>query len=379
MELVSACEVTGKKAVSCVIDGIRDASIQAGARAGRYETPDRLYAEYLSSLVPEVPQPSTSKPVKERLRFGVFQRNEHKRIEAPKPAKQLKPKVFRCYNCKDEGHSANKCPKPRVECTSCKCLGHLSKDCRRQPMKNQIAVQQSKFTNETYYFDCWINGISFKCYVDSGCSAVLVKEEVVKLLNLPIFPSTITISGYGGSLVNVVGTTKARLKVDRAEAEVEILVVPNEVQDVAVMVGQAFLHQPHIAMIVCGETVRLLPADEDISSCMNIESRKIPLWAKCATVIPARTKALLAVTSRDNYDGEVFIHGGLRLFPGKEHLVEDCITNAADGFLSMINLLSIQELLVMKFLRRECSQEKEKPKQLVIFQSPRMFVRYVNF
>ncbi|KAJ8974452.1 hypothetical protein NQ317_014768 [Molorchus minor] len=49
-ELLSACDINGKRAVSCLIDGIPDPTIQAGARAGRYDTPDSLYGEYLSTL-----------------------------------------------------------------------------------------------------------------------------------------------------------------------------------------------------------------------------------------------------------------------------------------------------------------------------------------
>ncbi|KAK4883318.1 hypothetical protein RN001_006637 [Aquatica leii] len=53
MELVNACEITNKKAVSCVIDGIRNQSIQVAAKTGRYEIPDALYADYLSTLKPK--------------------------------------------------------------------------------------------------------------------------------------------------------------------------------------------------------------------------------------------------------------------------------------------------------------------------------------
>ncbi|KAI4467946.1 enzymatic polyprotein-related [Holotrichia oblita] len=45
-KLVSAGDIIGKEAVSCLIDGIRDLSMQAGVRAGRYPSPDTMYAEY---------------------------------------------------------------------------------------------------------------------------------------------------------------------------------------------------------------------------------------------------------------------------------------------------------------------------------------------
>lgn len=50
MELLRSCEVTGKKTVSCVIDGISDAIVQNSARAGRYEAPEALYEKFLLPL-----------------------------------------------------------------------------------------------------------------------------------------------------------------------------------------------------------------------------------------------------------------------------------------------------------------------------------------
>jgi hypothetical protein len=51
MELIRACELSEKQAVSCVIDGISNDIIQTVARAGRYETPEALYSSFLSTLV----------------------------------------------------------------------------------------------------------------------------------------------------------------------------------------------------------------------------------------------------------------------------------------------------------------------------------------
>lgn len=46
MDLIQACKIAGKDAVSCLIDGLRDNTLQNGAQAGRYETPESLYTEY---------------------------------------------------------------------------------------------------------------------------------------------------------------------------------------------------------------------------------------------------------------------------------------------------------------------------------------------
>ena len=98
MELISACEITGKKAVSCLIDGIRDPTIQ-GARAGRYGTPNDLYAEYFSTLNPEA---GRSSAMTERFQFRGLKRthNESNFKQSDKQHKRNDKSEQRCYNCK---------------------------------------------------------------------------------------------------------------------------------------------------------------------------------------------------------------------------------------------------------------------------------------
>ncbi|KAK5647817.1 hypothetical protein RI129_002709 [Pyrocoelia pectoralis] len=50
MTLIQACNITKKNAVSCLIDGLKDRTLRNGAKAGRYDTPEDLYTEYLSTL-----------------------------------------------------------------------------------------------------------------------------------------------------------------------------------------------------------------------------------------------------------------------------------------------------------------------------------------
>jgi hypothetical protein len=50
MNLLQACNIGGKDAVSCFIDGLVDRTFRNGVKAGRFESPEKLYAEYLSLL-----------------------------------------------------------------------------------------------------------------------------------------------------------------------------------------------------------------------------------------------------------------------------------------------------------------------------------------
>ena len=54
MSLLQACDITGRNAVSCLIDGITNLTIQTG----RCATPEELPHEYLSTLANEGPETS---------------------------------------------------------------------------------------------------------------------------------------------------------------------------------------------------------------------------------------------------------------------------------------------------------------------------------
>ncbi|KAK9754786.1 RNase H-like domain found in reverse transcriptase [Popillia japonica] len=134
-------------------------------------------------------------------------------------------------------------------------------------------------------------------------------------------------------MVKVLGKTNIHLKVDCAEAEVEALIVPNMAQEIPVMIGQTFLNNSKVVMLVFDGNVRLLCMDHDIGKSLNLATVKIPLWAKNSTVIAANTTALVAVSSRGKFTGDLYVRGRLRPVPGNEYAVNECVTKGQEGSL----------------------------------------------
>ena len=125
MEMLRSCDVTGKRAVSCLIKGINDQVIQNGARAGRHQAPEVLYQEYLSTL--QLNLPSTS---------GSHDNFHGKRQNAPDLRQNIRKRptsndnfLPKCCNCSQRGHVAAKCFKPRIKCGKCHLLGHPKSKC----------------------------------------------------------------------------------------------------------------------------------------------------------------------------------------------------------------------------------------------------------
>ncbi|XP_075161385.1 uncharacterized protein LOC142234183 [Haematobia irritans] len=113
--LADVCKISGSDAVSCIIDGLPKGSLQIGARAGRFVSPEDLFGHYLSTF------PSTSEPPSKARKI------EGRSITIVGDAKEII-----CYNCKTKGHYASKCKLPTKKCDQCKKWGHLSRDCLKK-------------------------------------------------------------------------------------------------------------------------------------------------------------------------------------------------------------------------------------------------------
>ena len=179
MELMRTCEIQGRKAVSCLIDGLTNTTTQHGARAGRYQTPEALYEEYLSTFRDEkcsdigtVNTEDRRKDHKVDLRQTLKNKSKHRQQQGSSSHSEL-----RCFNCKQLGHVHAKCPKPRVQCQKCRMVGHESSTCRKtgQPFRKPLErptgeteiilnLATNNNSNTCYFIDCVINNEPLRCY-----------------------------------------------------------------------------------------------------------------------------------------------------------------------------------------------------------------------
>ncbi|KAJ8937624.1 hypothetical protein NQ318_003741 [Aromia moschata] len=240
LELLQACEITGTKAVSCLIDGIGDRALQNSAKAGRYETPEHLYEKFLSTLADD----------------------------------------------------------------------------------NVIDTEDDK-----------------KGYVDTGCGLVTIRQSDAESLQLMYVSSKKILRGYGGSVIPVLGEANAVLEVDLIQASVEVVVVSDSVQSVPLMIGQTFINQSDVTVVIKDNRLRLfksclaaLPEIEQLSP------RKIPLWSKDAVVIPPNTIGFIEVYGPDDCNGEVYVDEVNSSEPGSEYAILSCITTIRGGVISLRNL-----------------------------------------
>jgi hypothetical protein len=102
INLLQACNITGKEAVSCLIDGLTGHTLQNGVKSGRYETPESLYTEYLSTLAAETVEPRVEHK-------GLGPRLGANPTNTSVPNDTLVRRDLRCYNCHEPGHISRSC------------------------------------------------------------------------------------------------------------------------------------------------------------------------------------------------------------------------------------------------------------------------------
>ncbi|KAL0851166.1 hypothetical protein ABMA28_007023 [Loxostege sticticalis] len=120
LNLLSRCEISGKKAADCIVYGIHDKSIRNSAQSINYSEPEDL----LTFLCSQKPQ---SDLVRVRERTDKRENSVNK--------DNVSSTFMKCYNCNVKGHPFYKCNQPLLKCKICNRIGHDNDKCRLEPLK----------------------------------------------------------------------------------------------------------------------------------------------------------------------------------------------------------------------------------------------------
>lgn len=133
---LNAIGITGQDAVSCIIGGIVDSIVQAGARAGSHQTPESLL-RYFGSIS-DKPTTFTSRETRQsdRRRFDRKVGRSWNERKGQKLNNQDRSHTGReertCHQCKKPGHFIRNCPetiRAEKKCQYCGKTGHVAADC----------------------------------------------------------------------------------------------------------------------------------------------------------------------------------------------------------------------------------------------------------
>ncbi|KAL4119467.1 hypothetical protein QTP88_012274 [Uroleucon formosanum] len=137
-------------------------------------------------------------------------------------------------------------------------------------------------------------------------SCVAMKESEVNKLKITYDAEVCDeFIGYGFGRVKTLGRFETVISIDGVSACVMINVVPDDVQEIALLIGHPFTEQPHIMIT---STAGKLKVEEIISSdAVNLVS-KTPMWANDAVVIPKNHVGPISVNT-NFYNEDLCIEG----------------------------------------------------------------------
>lgn len=330
MNLLNRCEISGKKAIDCIIYGLEDRGMRLGAQAANYSQPEDLLSYFKSVKIEDV---------KDRRSMMFRKQNEPPASNNSRP---LSSSTIICFNCGEQGHPSFKCAKPLVSCSVCKRLGHQSSACKRL-MRNdkthniQKPISEIKLLgncNDKYVLPILVNGIDKTCYVDLGSQCTLMRISDFNELGINIeYAEMPILKGFGGNHIVPLGKAKLNLQVQGVDAQVEVLAVPDDLLKYSILLGHTFTEQAGIVIIKTNEHLIL----HKEPTC-HTEIAKQRLTVEENVII--HSIAAVPIILNSNKSCDVYVHGSIRCLKDSKYYVLPGIysVNKGKGCVMAINL-----------------------------------------
>nr|CAI5849821.1 unnamed protein product [Callosobruchus analis] len=250
------------------------------------------------------------------------QRNERSatRTEQPTsstylPARNSEGKPL-CFQSKKYGHTSKYCLQTRPnrsamprEITRTAANPDTTQNNPGPSVNLNVIGEHADDSNFKYFQPAYVNGELVEAYVDFGSQCTLIKENTVKQLGLVLNPldRSFKITGFGNGSVKPIAKTYAEIKIDQAKAYTELLVIPDEYQQVPLLIGQPFTEQNHIVVVKKDDQLRLFDNDLYKIELPALPKPAVNLFVKEKQVLPSNHVGFITVYTEDYSNENVFV------------------------------------------------------------------------
>ena len=259
-----------------------------------------------------------------------------------------------CYTCKESGHIKRDCPKLKTgKCFKCGETGHFARDCGKKREKtsdtgssnvvsttsgSRKAVNFFGNTHQKYFKEAVLDGHPLTSYVDLGSGAVAIREGDAERIELKYTTGDIEqLVGYGHGVVKPIGVFKAFLTIDGVGAWVDGHVVPDEVQEVPLLVGHPYTEQRHVVITSRDGRLLISANDDSVPTEAVVESTKTVLRVNDSVIVPNSHVGHIGVKS-DFKNTKLFVEGGLR---ESGHHLPRCVIQTDERGEALIPVLNL--------------------------------------
>lgn len=337
LALINQCEITGKRAVDCIIHGLSDKTIKSSAIALRCTEPDQLLQFLLSNK-------EHSHQLSFRSRDYTEPLNSNDNGQQNRSSKRGPSMGIFCYNCKERGHPYVKCPKPLVKCDFCNKVGHKIDSCRlKEEGQNTKAATVHKTMricdselNDKFIKEVIINNMPLEGYVDFGSEVTLIRKSIAEKLAVLHDGVPSIMKGFGNGFVQSLGSVLLSLTIDGVTAVVTCKVVEDHLLDRPMLIGQTFSEQPHIIVFKNSTTLKFFDVGSEIPShAYENEERQAIRVRMVASSTLFGTASIRAATD-SVYNGSILLDTKIVGKPGEQYVVVGGIYKVCDGLLNVM-------------------------------------------
>ncbi|CAH2109089.1 unnamed protein product [Euphydryas editha] len=330
LSLLNQCDISGKRAVDCVIHGISDRTTRSSALALRCDEPDDL----LKFLISNNRDPYTPQQI------FLKDRNLNTNDDKVNHRSNMKtnPGLF-CYNCKEKGHPFSRCPKPLVKCSSCDKVGHKAELCRSKQetasrradgvpktMRISSSKPNNKFTKKVIVED-----MPYQAYIDLDSEVTLIAQSSLAKLGLSHDQISSTMIGFGNNLVSSLGSVKLNISIDGVEATVCCRVVEDQFLEKDLIIGQNFTEQPHVVVYKDVNRLQFIRVDSDLPNFIQNDDderlHNVSIVARCELQGTASVK----VKTGTLFTGSIIVDTKIVGKLGKQYIIYGGVYEVKDG------------------------------------------------